>query len=950
MRLQKSPTPSSKPTAASSLGLRPAILATALATLAMLSHSAWATPEKAAAFYEDALKRFEAGDLDSASIQLKNSLQQDKKMLAAHLLLGKVLLAKGEYGAAEAALAEALKQGVSRSEVVVSLGQLYLVTGERKRVLDEIQVTGMPSAVQADILTLRGSAFAGLGNVAQASKSFAEARALKPSAAAPWIAEAPLLMRQGEAEKAKAAATKAVELEPRNASGWYTLGMTLLNLQDYKGALAAHEKALALNEKQVDSRVARASLLMILGREKEAEKDIDLLDGWGVMDPRASYVRAVLAASRGDTNTARTAFAKTAELVDGQKPSSLAGNDPVLLAGALAHKALDNNEKAKGYLDTLLTLNPRHFSAQLLLGGILIDSKDYSRAATLLEGAQRAAPNDPQVQMLLGSLQMARKQYLRASEHFERAAKTNATPEARRELAFSQLGMGQERVGLSNLEAYFAGNPSDLRAGIQLAMSLLNQGKPTQALQTANAMAKADAGNLTLRNFLGNIQGRVGDKKAARQTFQQILIKDVNFKPAAVNLSWLDIEERRFDEARTRLRSWLNRDKKDTELLFQLGVLEIRAGRLAEAQEHLQAANDLQRNDPRAGLTLIELFLSQQQTDKAIAIGKTLNAKLPNRPPILLALGRAYLAAGDKTSARTLFQDAGRFADIEVAQQVHIGRLQILADNLPGAAYSAEKALQADPNDLQALIFQVEVEAQKGDQAKLDAALRTMNAKHAGSVGALLTNGNIAMLRRQFPAAQAAYRQVLEKAPSSNHVMLLAQAFTAAGEQDKALALIEAQAKKMPKETGLLRATAELQAAMGKNDAAAKSFVQLLAITPKDAGVMSRYAVLLQRMGDAKALSTAEQALQLAPGSAEALDTLGWVLALQGKHEPALRHLREARLRDPNSGTIRFHLAFALSKSGRKAEAKDELTTALNSPSRPEDSKELRALKLELGL
>ena len=410
------------------------------------------------------------------------------------------------------------------------------------------------------------------------------------------------------------------------------------------------------------------------------------------------------------------------------------------------------------------------------------------------------------------------------------------------------------------------------------------------------------------------------------------------------------MEEQRFDEARTRLKLWHNRDKKDTDLLFQMGVLEVRAGRLNEAIELLQSANDLQKNDSRPGLTLMELFLGQAQADKAIAVGKTLNAKLPNRPPVMLALGRAYLAAGDKASARTLFQDASRLADFDAAQQVHIGRLLIQAGNLEGAAYSAQKALQADPNDLQALVFQVEIEALKGDPAKLDAALKALNSKHAAHPSTLLANGNVAMLRRQFPAAQAAYRQVLDKAPSVQHAMLLARAFVANGEADKALALIETQSKKAPQDTGLLRALAELQTNLGKNEAAAKSFVQLLALNPKDVGAMSSYAVLLQSMGDAKALGTAEQALKLAPASAEAADTLGWVLALQGKYDLSLRHLREARLRDPSNGSIRFHLAYALSKSGRKAEAKEELSAALNAPNRPAESKELNALKQELGL
>ena len=442
----------------------------ALALLLAASSLASASPEKAAKFYEDALRRYELGDLDSATIQLKNTIQEDRKMLAAHLLLGKVLLAKGQFGAAQVAFEEALKQGISRSEVVISLGQLYLVTGERKKLLEEITLNGMPQSIHADILTLRGAAYAGLGNTVQASKSFAEARALKPQLAAPWIAEAPMLMRMGDGEKARAAAKKAVELEPTNASAWYTLGSVLYGLNDAKGALAAHERALAINEKQVDSRVARASLMLGLGRDKDAEKDIDLLRSWGAVDPRASYVRSLLASRRGDTNAAKAALVEAAELVDGQRPSALAGNDPLLMTGALAHRALGNDEKAKGYLETLLALNPRHFAAQLLLASILVDAKEYGRATTLLEAAQRAAPDEPQVLMLLGGLQMARKRYQQASELFERAASRNSSPDALRELAFSQMGLGKDKIGLANLEKAYASNPADTRAAVQLAI------------------------------------------------------------------------------------------------------------------------------------------------------------------------------------------------------------------------------------------------------------------------------------------------------------------------------------------------------------------------------------------------------------------------------------------------------------------------------------------------
>jgi cytochrome c-type biogenesis protein CcmH/NrfG len=51
-------------------------------------------------------------------------------MLAAHLLMGKVLLKGGNFEGAKAAFEDALRLGVSRSEVSLPLAQIYLQLGE----------------------------------------------------------------------------------------------------------------------------------------------------------------------------------------------------------------------------------------------------------------------------------------------------------------------------------------------------------------------------------------------------------------------------------------------------------------------------------------------------------------------------------------------------------------------------------------------------------------------------------------------------------------------------------------------------------------------------------------------------------------------------------------------------------------------------------------------------
>ncbi len=104
------------------------------------------------------------------------------------------------------------------------------------------------------------------------------------------------------------------------------------------------------------------------------------------------------------------------------------------------------------------------------------------------------------------------------------------------------------------------------------------------------------------------------------------------------------------------------------------------------------------------------------------------------------------------------------------------------------------------------------------------------------------------------------------------------------------------------------------------------------------------------QLNDPEAPQQAEKALKLAPNNPAFADTLGWILVQRGQVEAGLRYLRDARLRAPESGEIRFHLAYALAKTGRTAEAREELIAALSGAGRVENSDGVKQLKAELGL
>ncbi len=917
-----------------------------------ISASVLATPEKASSYYEDALKRYEKNEMPAAVIQLKNALQQDPKMLAAHLLLGKAMLKNGDLKGAEAAFEEALKQGVNRGEVAHSLGQVYLALGRPEAVIDRIPATGMSPALQVEVLTMRGNAYMEAGNASLAKQSWDQARAIDPRSASPMIAEVPMLLAANRISQARENADKAIELAPNNASAWNIKASVLHTVLDVKGALAAYEKALSLTPKHVDARVARAALLIDLKRDDDARKDLDFLKTFADEEPRAAYLRAVLAKKNGDQSKTAEALKEVTRTIDTLPPAWLARREQLLMAGALAHYDLGNHQKSREYLDALISRNPGNMGAKKLLASIYVDTKDYGRAQTLLESIQRVLPEDPQVMYLLGSVNLAQKRYAQATSLLEKAATRTGANEMNRSLAFSQLGSGLTEKGLGNLEKAMAANPGDVQAGVALAVLYSRIGKMEKALKVAEAMIKHDSSNLVALNLLGSLKISAGDKEGARAAYGQVLAKNAAFIPAILNLARLEASEQRFDDARRRLDDLLKKNSDDYQVLFEYGTLERRAGRHAEAVRYLAKASEVQRSDPMPGLALIDMHISLRQADAAVAAAKDLAAKYSSSVQVQIALSKAYLAGGDAHNARTILGSATRLAEYEPAAQVVIAQLQLAAANPDGASYSVYKALQGKPDDLAALALAVQVESARGDNAKADVALKNLIAKHPNSIEALRSEADLAMSRKQVQLAINSYKKLLAREERTVNVLSLSQAHIAAGDSGKAVVLLEGWVAKHQNDKLATKVLAEVQHRSGNYVAARQTYNKVIKNDPTDASSLNNFASLLMQLKDGEAQAMAERAVKLAPEHPAYLDTLGWILVSKGQVDSGLRYLREARLRDPENADIRLHLSYALSKNGRTQESREELLAIANTKNSAAtlQSELFRRLKHELGI
>jgi cellulose synthase operon protein C len=155
---------------------------------------------------ERALQFEAAGDLRAAEIEWRNLLQRNPSHGEARLRLGLANLEMGQLAAASVELRRAAELGQPAVMVDPPLARIALVEGEFTQVLERLDpeaFEGESAARQAEVLLLRGEAFAGLGRTGEAVASLERSLELAPDYAWPrwqgpcWICAMAVWPRRG---------------------------------------------------------------------------------------------------------------------------------------------------------------------------------------------------------------------------------------------------------------------------------------------------------------------------------------------------------------------------------------------------------------------------------------------------------------------------------------------------------------------------------------------------------------------------------------------------------------------------------------------------------------------------------------------------------------------------------------------------------------------------------
>lgn len=905
---------------------------------------------QAARYHEDALARLARDDVSGAIVQARNAVQQDKGLLAAHLLLGKALLRDGQAAAAEAEFEIAQRLGASMAELAQPYGTALMMFGNSEKLLARIKPDGLAASARAEVLAMRAAAYADQGDVKAAWRAIDEGKAADHRSLAPLRAEIDLALRTRDLPRARKALDAAVAMAPRDAQLLHLQGVMQQGAGKVAVALDYFAQALKVDPRLLDTMVARASLLIDLQRPDEAMPDLERAAAISQREPRVAYLKSLVFAARGDTRASRAQLEEVTRLVDALPDTFIARQPPLLMLGGLASQATGRLERARALLELYVLRMPDDPAGRKLLAGIYLSSGETARVADLLDPLLRSGEADPQVLTTLAALRMQQRRYRDAAEALERAARiTGNDPGITAQMGFARLAGQQADLGLLALRSAFDKEPAQFKVAAALVTLYLRRNDVLSATTVAETLLRRLPGDAAAHNLLGAVKAAAHRPAEARSAYLKALALQPALVPARLNLARLDGAEGRLDEARQRLAMLLKEEPGNGQALTEMARLETHAGRPAAALPLLEKAQALMPGDAASGLELLEVHRRLGQPGAALALAKQLVRVRPDDPVVLEALGRAHMAVGEGVQARAAFAKLARMAGPDPRYLVAIGQLQLSAGAANDAGASAEKALAAKPGYLPAQVLQVEAEILAGNLPRAEALQRQLAARGSGA-DALRLAGDLALARQRAGEAMRHYQAAFDKAPSTALALRGFNAAFQAGEGERGVALLEGWSRRQPDAMPVQAALAEGYLRLGRLKEARSAYQALLGRDPHNAAATNNLAQVLMRLNDPGALAMAEKAVRLAPDDPNALDTLGWLQARSGALDLGLKTLREARLRAPESRELRYHLAWVLHRSGKRDEARSELAAAFGNQGDFESQAEAQTLRRELGV
>ncbi|QDF98593.1 hypothetical protein CJ010_19645 [Azoarcus sp. DD4] len=885
--------------------------------VALLVGACGPSPE---AMVDSAKSYLAKNDLNAASIQLKNALQERSDLAEARFLLGKVNLEQGNLPGAVKELQRAAELGFADEQVAPFLARALVMSGEFDRVLKDYDGKKLnDTAAQVVLTTAVATAHFGKADLPAARAAYEQALQLSPEDVQARIGLGRAKLFSGDAPAAQADAEAVLAKQPKAAEAQGLLADALLAQNRPDDAAKALEAAIQATSDNVGYHFALVSLLLRQNQEEQAIAKLEEMKKVAPAHALTRYLQAFIDFRKNRINEARDGVMLALK----DTPDSLPAN---LLAGAIFVR-LNEHEQARAHLNKVLERAPSQVLARRLLVASYLAAGQPDRALEGLQPLMGIRNPDPTLLSLAGQVYMANGDAEKAEELYSRAAAAQPdSAQARTRLAMARMAAGDSERAFADLEAASDLDQNSGQADVALIVSHLVRREFDKALAAQAQLEKKQPNNPQTHNLKGGILMGLKDLPKARLAFEKALELKPDFLPAANNLARLDMADKRPDMAKARFETLLQHNPKHANALIAYSELQVALGEpAATVLATLERAIAVDQTAVPPQLALIRHHLRQRDGAKALALAQKLAGTQSGNPAVVEALGRSQLLAGEQQQALATFNKLASMQPQATAPLLLLADVQRAAKETTQAEQSLRKALEIQPNLVDAQQRLAGLLIQRGASGEALSVAKSVQKQRPDAAVGYALEGDAQFAASKWPEAANAYRAALNRQRTGDVVLKLHAAMMRGGKRQEADKLVADWLKDEPRDMAVRGYIAELALAEKRLPEALHHFQVMHEVAPRNALVLNNLAWTASQLKDAQALKYAEQALELAPDNATVLDTAGVIQMDNGQTEKGLANLVRAVSLAPDVAALRINLAKAYVKVGRKDDARKEL-------------------------
>jgi putative PEP-CTERM system TPR-repeat lipoprotein len=887
--------------------------------------NATASAGEGSSYLRAAQEYLKKGDLKSALIELRSAAQQAPQDPKIRAELATTYLRLGDAGSALREARAARERKGDEADYLPVLAQALLRLGKFADLLGQVEPDARAPALESKVRLAIGLADAGLNRNDKAEAALRDAVRLDPDSALAKIGLGRFLIAKNPAEAGKLV-DQVLARDPHLAGALEVKGLILQIQGDRDGALRRFDEVLKIDPDNASARLNRAALYIDEGKFGAADGDLDPVLRASPDNAQANFLRAAELFRQNKYAEADAILTRISPAFD----TIVKG---YYLQGAVKFQ-LGRYAQSENLAAKYIAHVPNDADAVRLAALAALRQQTPARAIAYLQPLAGKTPADAKTLSLLGDAYMADGKPELALQQYQRAAALEpGNPKLDTAIAVSEIGAGQGKAGISELQRLFKTKAGAAVAGPTLVLTELRAGRPDQAAAVAGELVKRDPKNPLYQTLLGSARFEQRDYAAAETAFRAAATLQQGFGPATANLAKLYLATARAGEAAKVYQGLLAKQPDDVTALLGLAQVAVVEQHWDEAEHYLDRARTAAAGEPGPGIALVNFYFLRREPGRALALAGQLGDQFPTNPDVLDARGRAQAAAGDKSGAIATYKRAYELAPNSAPILSRYLGLLTSAKNFAAARTLLQQAVDRNPRNASLKADLIRVEAEADGLAAGLAKARGFAKDDSDNPNYDIVAAELYEKAGKSADAQALLERAAAARPSQDELTLaLSALYNRTGEPGKAEAILKSRLANNPQDTALQTALGLLYLNRKNYPTAMTAFQQLAAERPKDAAVLNNLAWLYRQQGDlAKAGQSAERALALAPGNGSIQDTLGWILLAQGETGRAVSYLTAANQAAPTDPIIQYHLAVALDRAGRSADARAILEKLLAS-------------------